>query len=70
MKLYVLQHVHEMSSEVEDTKLIGIYSSMDQAITAQDYLKSKPGFSNNQGGFFIDEYELDKTFWVDGFYTE
>jgi acyl-CoA-binding protein len=70
MKLYLLQHVHEMSNEVEDTKLIGVYSSMQQAITAQDHLKSKPGFLDNQDGFFIDEYELDKTFWADGFYTE
>lgn len=70
MKLYVLQHVHEVSGEVEDAKLIGVYSSMEQATTAQDHLKSKPGFLNNQDGFFIDEYELDKTFWEDGFCTE
>lgn len=70
MKIYLLQHVHEISSEIEDIKIIGVYSSIEQANKVKESLKNKPGFSKNHEGFSIDEYELGRTFWEDGFYSD
>lgn len=69
MKVYVLQHVHEISSDSEDVKFIGVYSSLEQANIAKDRLQKKPGFFDSQNGFYIDEYILDATSWEDGFCT-
>tara|TARA_R100000656_G_scaffold123736_1_gene100634 strand:- start:118 stop:330 length:213 start_codon:yes stop_codon:yes gene_type:complete len=69
MKVYVLQHVHEINSDIEDVKFIGVFSSVEQANAAKNRLKNKPGFFDSQDGFSIDEYELDITYWEDGFCT-
>lgn len=51
MKVYVLQHVHEISSDAEDVKFIGVYSSVEQANIAKDHLQKKPVFLTVRMGF-------------------
>jgi hypothetical protein len=67
-KVYLLQHVHE-SSGVDDVKIIGIFRGESDAGEILRCLKSKPGFASYIEGFSIDEYELNKCYWQDGFDT-
>ena len=66
-KLYVLQHVHLLDGGEEDVKFIGVYSSRENAQAAITRLRQAPGFSDAPAGFHIDEYELDKDQWVEGY---
>jgi hypothetical protein len=68
-KVYVLQHVHELEGGEEDVKLIGVYSSRENAQAAITRLGRAPGFSEALAGFHIDEYQLDKDEWVEGYST-
>jgi hypothetical protein len=68
-KVYVLQHVHSLEDGTEDVKLIGVYSSRDNAQAAITRLRQAPGFSDAPDGFQIDEYQMDKDQWVEGYST-
>jgi hypothetical protein len=59
MKVIVLHHVHRMAPGQEDARLIGVYSSYEQARSAQGRIAALPGFSEETDGFQLDEYELD-----------
>ena len=65
----MLQHVHSLNDGAEDVKLIGVYSSRDNAQSAITRLGQAPGFSDAPSGFHIDEYKLDKDQWVEGLST-
>ncbi len=67
MKVFVLQHVHELSPDNEDVKLIGVYSTEDQAKHAIARLVGTPGFCEAPDGFHIDGYELDEDHWTEGY---
>ena len=67
MKIYVLQHVHSMQDGTEDVKFIGVYSSRDNAQAAIARLGQAPGFADALAGFHIDEYQVDKDQWVEGY---
>jgi hypothetical protein len=69
MKVYVLQHVHSFQDGTEDVKLIGVYSSRENAQGAISRLSQAPGFSDAPAGFHIDEYQVDKDQWVEGYST-
>jgi hypothetical protein len=77
---FVLEHVHELPSGEEDTKLVGIYSSRANALAAVDRLKSQPGFQQHSDvidpstspqtqGFYIGEYVVDQDYWSEGYVT-
>jgi hypothetical protein len=68
-KVYVLQHSNEMAGGVEDVKLIGVYSSRESAQAAVGRLGRLPGFADSVGRFSIDEYQLDRDQWVEGYLT-
>ena len=68
-KVYVLQHVHSLEDGEEDVKFIGVYSSRENAEAAITRLRRAPGFSDAQDGFHIDEYQVDKDQWVEGYST-
>jgi hypothetical protein len=68
-KVYVLQHVHSLEDGEEDVKFIGVYSSRENAHAAIERLSRAAGFSDTPAGFQIDEYELDKDQWVEGYST-
>ena len=67
MRVYVLQHVHSRGNGAEDVKFIGVYSSRENALSAIAKLSQTPGFSDAPNGFHIDEYQLDKDHWVEGY---
>ncbi len=66
MKVYVVQHEYIISDN-EDVKFIGVYSSLKQAHKAVKRLENQPGFCDSKEGFCIDEYEIDKDHWEEGF---
>ena len=68
-KVYVLQHVYSVDESAEDVKLIGVYSSRENAQAAITRLGQAPGFSEAPAGFHIDEYQVDKDQWVEGYST-
>ena len=68
-RVYVLQHVHSGEDGAEDVKFIGVYSSRENAQAAITRLGQAPGFSEASAGFHIDEYQVDKDQWVEGFST-
>jgi hypothetical protein len=68
-KVYVLQHMHSLIDGGEDIKLIGVYSSRDNAQAAITRLTNASGFSEAPSGFHIDEYQIDKDQWVEGYST-
>jgi hypothetical protein len=78
--VFVLQHLHIHPGGEEDTKLIGTYSSSETAHAAIARLRVQPGFcdyprlidplvEDRESGFYLDEYELDKDNWSEGFIT-
>ena len=69
MKVYLLQHVHVLEGGDEDVKLIGVYSSRENADAAITRLSHAPGFCDAMDGFHVDEYQLDKDQWVEGYST-
>ena len=68
-KVYVLQHVHSLDDGADDVKFIGVYSSRENAQAAITRLRQAPGFSEAPAGFHIDEYQVDKDQWVEGYST-
>jgi hypothetical protein len=78
--VFVLQHSHTLPDDVESLKFIGVYRTMDAARAAVERLREQPGFSKHpniidpavtdeEDGFYIDEYALDVDHWPDGFVT-
>lgn len=64
--VYLLMHLRA-DAEDEDLKTIGIYSSQEAAESAIQALRSRTGFVDYPDGFSIGRYEVNKTFWADGF---
>jgi hypothetical protein len=67
--VFVLQHVHETADGTEDVKLIGVYSSRQNAQAAAERLRSAAGFVDAPDGFHIDEYRVDQDQWTEGYVT-
>lgn len=65
--VFVVQHVHALGDDREDVKLIGVYSSRQQAEAAVARLRASPGFREMPDGFSIDPYEVDRDHWAEGF---
>ena len=65
--LYLLWHTYEKESGVEESKLIGVYSSEARAKEALEQVRVQPGFRDHPEGFEIYEDELDMTDWREGF---
>ena len=53
-----------------EEKLIGVYRSRADAIAARRRVSDKPGFRDTRKGFVVDEYELGKDHWTEGYITE
>lgn len=64
--VFVLWHIHVVGAD-DDAKLIGVYKSNQDAKSAIARLSSKPGFRAAPDGFKIEEYEIGKDHWTDGF---
>ncbi|HEX2531156.1 MAG TPA: hypothetical protein VHK70_06750 [Burkholderiaceae bacterium] len=70
--VFVVQHSYERDDHChcEETKLIGVYSSMAEATAAVETIKGQPGFFTRSEAFFIDEYPLDVDHWSEGYVME
>ncbi len=66
--VFILYHSYELDGH-DETKLIGVYSTNEQAEFAITRLKDKNGFKYRPEAFEISEYELDKDHWTEGFAT-
>lgn len=66
--VFVLHHSYELDG-YDETKLIGVYTSNEEAQLAIERLIGKPGFRNYPDAFGVTEYELDKDHWLEGFVT-
>lgn len=66
-KVFLLQHSYEVG-EFDETKLIGIYSSKEKAESTVERFKHLSGFKDYPHEcFYIDEIEIDKDHWTEGF---
>lgn len=61
--VYILTHSYEDGND----KQIGVYTSKEKAEEALERVRAQPGFRDWPTGFFIDECELNKDNWDDGF---
>lgn len=64
--VYVVQHVDRQYPTGEVRRLIGIYSSFDEATKAISERLVKPGFVLRQDGFEVDCFELNRGSWAAG----
>ena len=60
--------IHE-NPETDDFKIIGIYSSHEGAEAGIERARKLPGFSALPKCFSINEYELNRDQWRQGFVT-
>jgi hypothetical protein len=65
--VFLLWYVRSAITENETEILIGAYTSDQQANSAIERLKDKPGFVDHMAGFQIQQYELNKDHWTEGF---
>ena len=70
-KVFLLWHTHrnERLSGGEDVKLLGTFSTKENAEKAQTEAALLEGFKDNLEDFEISEYDLDKREWREGFAT-
>ena len=69
MDVFVLHHIHVLDDDVEDVKLIGVYSSEAAARAAITRLRPQSGFCETPEGFTISQYSLDVDHWTEGYVT-
>ena len=65
-EVYVLQHSYELNN-CDETKFIGVFSSLIEAKNAIEKLKKKEGFKEHKKNFYIDIYPINKIYWEEGF---
>jgi hypothetical protein len=64
---FLLWYEHGGEYHDNDSVLIGVYSSEENAAAARERVKDKPGFVERPEGFIISRYELNKDHWTGGF---
>jgi hypothetical protein len=77
--VFVVQHLHTLPQGENDVKMIGVYATREDAIKAMRRLAKQPGFrelpdvvdyaTESMHGFHIDEYEIGKDHWQEGYDT-
>jgi len=65
--VFLLWHMQEFPDGSDSNKLIGVYESRADAEAAIGRVGVQPGFAEMPEGFLIDEYELGKDHWTEGF---
>ena len=66
ISVFLLWHVRD-EDDAETAKLVGIYSSRENATEAIQRKLAFPGFRDHPDGFSIDSYTLDEEAWSEGF---
>ena len=69
MQVFLLWHSHDLGSGETDDKLIGVYSSTEEADAAKVRKLQFEGFRDAPEGFQISRYELDRDAWSEGYIT-
>ncbi len=64
--VYILHHVYEYD-ELEEVRVIGVYKTENKAKAALNILRQKNDFNEYPNGFYINEYQLNKSRWTEGF---
>jgi hypothetical protein len=67
---FLLWYEHGGEHQDDDSILIGVYSSEENASAARDRRKDRPGFVARPEGFLISRFEVDKDHWSTGFIRE
>jgi len=71
--VFFLQHSYDYIKgdlTIEHTKILGIFSTREKAEAAIEFYKTLPGFKDfSDDCFYLDEYELNKKVWDEGFIT-
>jgi len=67
--VFILWHTQEIPDQEKDAKLIGVYESREAAERAKRRASKQPGFAEHLEGFAIDEYQVGKDHWTEGFVT-
>lgn len=77
--VFVVQHLHTLPQGEDDVKMIGVYSTREEALEATRRLARQPGFrelphvndysTDDMKGFHVDEYEIGKDHWQEGYDT-
>ena len=65
--VYLLHHVLPDDEYEDCAKLIGVYSSQEEATSAIKRLDGQPGFRDHPDGFQINEHVLNRDSWTEGF---
>jgi hypothetical protein len=66
--VHLLWFAKEMPEGEDDIELlIGVYSSDEEARTAIERTRDKPGFAEFPQGFEVCPYSLDRNHWTHGF---
>ena len=65
--VFVLHHVNPQDEYGDRAKLIGVYSSEEEATSAIQRLDGQPGFRDHPDGFQVNEHVLNRDSWTDGF---
>tara|TARA_R100001132_G_scaffold20383_1_gene17962 strand:- start:1848 stop:2099 length:252 start_codon:yes stop_codon:yes gene_type:complete len=66
--VWVLWHSYDLDGK-DESKLIGVYSSVKLANDARDRMIELPGFREHPQDFVIDRYVLNEDHWREGFVT-
>jgi hypothetical protein len=69
MEVFLLWHVHALDDGEEDKKLIGVYSTREEAEAAIERVKHQVGFVDALEGFGIDPYVVNEDHWTEGYVT-
>ncbi|WP_116812344.1 DUF7336 domain-containing protein [Steroidobacter cummioxidans] len=77
--VFVVQYSHRLPSGEDSVFMIGVYQTESAARSAAARLSAQPGFckhphvvdegDDDDQGFHITQYELDKDHWTEGFVT-
>lgn len=67
--VFVLQHVHQWEDGEEDVKMIGVYSTHEEADKAIERMKLLPGFDQAADNFSVGRYQLNVDHWTEGYVT-
>ena len=65
--LFIAHHTARVGSAHEDVKMLGVFQTKELAEAAIESLKSKPGFRDPGGLFEVNECDVNKVLWTEGY---
>jgi hypothetical protein len=69
MQVFLLWHSHDLGDGETNDKLIGVYSSVEEAEAAKARKLQFEGFKEAPEGFQISPYEVNRDAWSEGYIT-